>query len=184
MRFGGLLVSCAAAIALLAGCSSADDAPSASAVATSVPAVPTTLSSPDADRAQIVAAAVAQVAKIDNTFGGAKVYSVVQVVDNFDGMAGGSVGPTIRDAVVDALRGYAEVEFVKDSRSLIGDDLKNAPRGLFIVTAGDPTINGDQAEIHISMWCGSLCGTSRTYSVVRQQAAWRITGTVGQIRVS
>ena len=169
---------------MLAGCGSDDGAPSTSAVATSVPAVPTTSSSLDADRAQIVAAAVAQVSKIDNTFGGAKVYSAIQVVENFDGMAGRPLGPSVRGAVVDVLRGYAEVEFVTDSRSLIGGDLMNAPRGLFIVTAGEPTINGDHAEIRMSMWCGSLCGTSRTYSVVRQQATWRITGTVGQITVS
>lgn len=122
--------------------------------------------------------------KVDNTFGGSKVFSVVQVVENFDGIASRPLGPTVRAAVVDSLRGYAEVVFVPDSRSLIGDDLKNAPRGLFIVTAGEPSINGDQAEIRMSMWCGSLCGTRRTYSVVRQQATWRITGTIGQIRVA
>jgi hypothetical protein len=184
MRFGGLLVSSAVGIALLAGCASDDGSQSASAVETSMPAVVTTSSKLDADRAQIVAAAVAQVAKIDNTFGGAKVSSTIQVVENFDGVAGRPLDPTVRGAVVDALRGYAEVVFVADSRSLIGGDPMNAPRGLFIVTTGEPTINGDRAEIRMSMWCGSLCGTSRTYSVERHQATWRITGTVGQIRVS
>ena len=180
-----MLVSCAVGTALLAGCGGEDGTQMASTATTSVQTVPTaSASSLDVDRAQVVAAAVAQVAKVDNTFGGTKVYSAIQVVENFDGMAGRPLDPTARGAVVDALRGYAEVVFVTDSRSLIGGDVMNAPRGLFIVTAGEPTINGDRAEIRMSMWCGSLCGTSRTYSVVRQQKTWRVTGTVGQITVS
>jgi hypothetical protein len=138
----------------------------------------------DADRAQVIAAAVARVTMIDNTFGGSKVTSVVHVVENFDADLSRPLNAIDRAAVVDALRGYAEVIFLADSRSLTGDNPMNAPRGLFIVSVGEPTINSDHAEIRTSMWCGSLCATARTYSVDRQQSGWRVTGTVGQIMVS
>ena len=181
MTFGWWLISCAAGAALIAGCGTSGDRETFPTGA-STPAIST--SNVDADRAQIIAAAVARVTMIDNTFGGSKPPSVVRVVEHFDADRSRPLNANDRAAVVDALRGNAEVIFVADVRSLIGDDPMNAPRGLFIVTVGEPTISGDSSEIRTSMWCGSLCATARTYRANRQQSGWRITATVGQIVVS
>lgn len=181
MTFSRWLVACAVGATLVAGCGTSDGRGTFPTIASTSSEGTANV---DADRAHVIAAAVAQVTKIDNTFGGSKVTTVVHVVDNFDADHSGPFGASARAAVVDALRSYADVIFVAASHSLIGDNPMSAPRGLFIVTVGEPKITGDHAEIRTSMWCGSLCGTERTYSVDRQASGWRVTGTVGTIRIS
>ena len=62
-------------------------------------------------------------------------------------------------------------------------DLDRTPAG--IVGVGEPTVDGDTAQIGVSLECGSLCGTWLTYSLTRTTAGdWTVSGIVGPIAVS
>ncbi len=56
--------------------------------------------------------------------------------------------------------------------------------GVAVVAVERVEVLGEQAEVELRLWCGSLCGVFLTYKAARAAGGWTITGTTGPGAVS
>jgi hypothetical protein len=145
--------------------------------------------------AEVMAAALRQVATVDHTFGqGPPPFTRYLVQSSTDPGAGDGTGSgseqarpltgTEQAAVGAALDDLGTVEFIDEPDEWRTEDLTPAVEGSVILGVGEPTIDGNSALVPVSLWCGGLCGTWLTYRVELTDGTWTVTGIEGPIAVS
>lgn len=153
---------------------------------------------PDSPTGELMAAALRQVATVDNTFGGGPPpfdrYLVQADTDPTAGADG--VGSTVepgserplteaeRAAVEEALESLGPVEFIDDPDAWRTDDLLPTVEGSVILGVGEPTIDDGTALVPVSLWCGGLCGTWLTYRLELVDGTWTVAGIEGPVAIS
>ena len=142
--------------------------------------------------AEIYAAAVRQIVEIDNTFGGAPVFSTILVVESIDPAAGNPVvsstgrrlTDTERAAIMSALGDAVDVQFIVDADDYRTADLMPTIEDSAIVTVGDIEDRDGEVLVGMSLWCSGLCGIWLTYRVVMEGTAWAVDGIDGPMAIS
>lgn len=157
------------------------------------PGGPTTTTSAPSPSADIMAAALAQVAGVDHTFGsGPPPFDIYLVQNKTDPQAGAdpqqavsrSLTEAERSAVEASLAPLGEVRWIDDPAEYRTDDLAPSIPGSVILGVGEPAIDGESALAPVSLWCGGLCGTWLTYRVDVVDGVWQVTGIEGPVAVS
>ena len=155
----------------------------------------------ESESAEMMAAALRQLVTEDHTFGeGPPPFTEYlveeQTVDN-----SAVTSPEERDedevvesrrltdqeraAVGDAISEYGPVRWVADPDEWRTEDLQPEIEGSVILGVGIPRLDGDDALVPVSLWCGGTCGTWLTYRLeVDESGMWRVTGTEGPIAIS
>jgi hypothetical protein len=91
----------------------------------------------------------------------------------------------LRDDLTEALRSYAPVRFVADQAPVT--DVEHGLvviDGGVVVTLGPVRMDGDRAEVPLSVRRSGLNGRGQTYVLSRQGTAWRIDGVTGPTWIS
>lgn len=149
----------------------------------------------DADREQVMAAALVELITVNHTFGDGpppfNEYLIQSSLDPFAGEPTGSGDADVRDltsgeqsAILTAIAPYGPVTWIEDPSDFQTDDLMPAIEGAAILGVGEPTFEGEIALVPVSLWCGGLCGTWLTYKVEKVDGEWMVTGIEGPIAVS
>jgi hypothetical protein len=138
----------------------------------------------DPVEAGLVAGAVARIVTVDNSFGGGDPFDRVEVADVVGADAARPVAPLARELIAEAIQPLAEVEFIPDAEAAIARYFEGPPRAVAVVSVDDVRVDGDRAEVDLTLWCGSLCGVSLTYEATLGGGGWEILGTTGPIAVS
>jgi hypothetical protein len=138
----------------------------------------------DADRAELLTAAVERLVTVDNSFGGADPFDRVEVARLVGGDAAEPLGPLALELIAASLGPVAEVKFIDDPEAATQEYFDASTTGVAVVTVDDVRIDGDRAEVDVGLWCGSLCGIWLTYEAERGPGGWKILGTTGPISIS
>ncbi len=149
----------------------------------------------DSPTAEVMAAALRQVATVDHTFGQGPApftrYLIQSATDPGAGDGTGSESEQARSltetelaAIGAAMDDLGTVEFIDDPDEWRTEDLTPAVEGSVILGVGEPTIDGNSALVPVSLWCGGLCGTWLTYRVELTDGTWTVTGIEGPVAVS
>lgn len=149
----------------------------------------------DGARQQVLAAAVVELISVNHTFGeGPAPFTDYLIQSSLDPFAGDPIATEpggLRDltsgeqaAILAAVAPYGPVTWIEDPDDFITEDLVPTVEGSAIIGVGEPTFDGDEALVPVSLWCGGLCGTWLTYKLTLTDAGWVVTGTEGPIAVS
>lgn len=136
-----------------------------------------------ARRAQLLALATERIVTTDNSFGGGDVFDRVEIETAVGGGTGEPLAPLERELIAAAIEDVATPVFIPSAADAI-DSYFPGQAGVAVVSVTDLRIEGDRAEIDMSLWCGSLCAIFLTYEAELVNGAWRILGTTGPIAVS
>jgi hypothetical protein len=155
---------------------------------------PATTNAPDPvdpDRAAVLVAGLRELVFVDNTFGGGSPFETLLVGTRIGGDSGLELYSLELELIAAALQEGGTVKFIDDpdaeTRRLFEaatEGVAVSPDLIAVLTVRDLRLDGDRAEIDLSMWCGSLCGTYLTYEVVAGDSGWDVTGPIGPIAVS
>jgi len=147
---------------------------------------------PLADDGPILAAAVKQLISVDHTFGsGPPPFTEYLLQANTDPTAGIGGGITSRpltaierEAIEAAVAEFGPMQWIGDPDEWRTDDLSPTVEGSAIVGVGEPRVEGSEALVPVSLWCGGVCGTWLTYRVEKIDGTWSATGIEGPIAIS
>ncbi len=137
----------------------------------------------DAAAAGLIAAGLFRLLTVDNSFGGADVFSDIRVARSI-GSNGDALAPLELEMIADTLSELGSVRFIDDADTEINVLFDAPPPGVAIVVVQRIDLLDDHAELELRLWCGSLCGVFLTYEAVPTDGGWEITGTTGPIAVS
>lgn len=180
-----------------------DEAPTATTVTpttvTPTTVTPTTVTTttvtPQADMADMMAAALMQLITENHTFGEGpppfSEYLIQTRTDPFAGDATGSESAPQRDlteaeqeAIEPVIAEFGPVRWIDDPEEWRTPELSPVIDGSAILGVGEPSIEGDTGLVPVSLWCGGLCGTWLTYRLDFVDGAWAVTDIEGPIAVS
>jgi hypothetical protein len=88
------------------------------------------------------------------------------------------------ELIAAAIQADTAVKFTQNPDAEIADLAASQTSGVAVVEIEDIRIDGNQAEVDLGLWCGTVCGICLTYEAELEAEAWSITGTVGPITVS
>lgn len=143
--------------------------------------------------AAMMAAAVHQLLTVDHTFGdGAPPFTEYLLQAHTDPAAGTATGAgparplteAEMAAIEDAVSALGPIRWIDDPDEWRTDDLRPTIDGAVIVGVGEPTIDGTEGLVPVSLWCGGLCGTWLTYQLELDGGTWVVTGIDGPIAIS
>jgi hypothetical protein len=126
----------------------------------------------------------------DNSFGGQDVFGEIKVVDRLGTANRGMVevgddSPALSDAeraAVERALAPRTVVWVESLRAVIGPGPPptSMPDLGAVLTLAMPEIDGDDAVMTSTLWCGALCGIGGSHTLHRgSSGAWAVTGTEG-----
>lgn len=150
----------------------------------------TTTAAPRTEREQVIAAAVVNRVRVENSFGGGDVFQQVRVIERFvtatdtRSTGGEEIDDAARAAVEAAL---APTPVVWGPDETDDTDLWQRPdmEAVAFLYLGEPEIDGDTAKIYTGLYCGPLCGIYSTSVLERgEDGVWSVTGTDGPVVVS
>ena len=129
-------------------------------------------------------AAVEQIVRVDNGFGGQDAFDTVLVGSTVEPIESADAS-----AIADRLADVAEVEVVADPDAEIERLAEGGPtaagaQGVAVVVVDGVRSEGDGAEVDLRLWCGSLCGVFLTYELAMDDGGWTVLGTTGPIAMS
>ena len=138
----------------------------------------------DQSRAELLTRAVERLVTVDNTFGGGNPFDRIELATVVGGDPEKPVEPLALELIATAIGHLATVEFIPDAEAAIDRYFDGTPEPVAVVAVDDLRIDGERAEIDLSLWCGSLCGTWLTYEATLGADGWEILGTTGPIAIS
>ena len=147
------------------------------------------------DKAEVLAAAVLELITENHTFGDGPPpfteYLIQSSLDPFAGVPTGDAGAGVRQLTDDeraaielAIEPFGPVRWIDDPGDFQTEDLAPTIEGAAIIGVGEPSFDGDEALVPVSLWCGGLCGTWLTYRLTVTDAGWDVAGIEGPIAVS
>lgn len=147
------------------------------------------------DNPQVLAAAVVELITKNHTFGDGPPpftdYLIQSSLDPFAGVPTGDGETEVRQLTDDeraaielAVEPFGLVRWIDDPGDFQTEDLTPTIEGAAIIGVGEPSFDGDEALVPVSLWCGGLCGTWLTYRLTLTDAGWQVAGTEGPIAVS
>lgn len=88
-------------------------------------------------------------------------------------------------AVEEAISEFGPVRWVADPDEWRTDDLQPEIEGSVILAVGIPQLDGDEALVPVSLWCGGTCGTWLTYRLeLTDDGTWQVSGIEGPVAIS
>ena len=141
----------------------------------------------DADRAQVMSAAVAELLTRQG-LPSSTSYLMQSNLDPYAGTAtpesntkGRALTETERSAVETAVRRFAPIRWIDDPADWMTEDLRPTIEGSAILGVGEPVFDADGALVPVRLWCGGTCGIWMTYRLVETDQGWQVTGNEGEI---
>lgn len=141
----------------------------------------------DADRAQVMAAAVTELL----TYRGVPSFTSYLMQSSLDPYAGTATpesnvkGRALtereRTAVETTIAGFAPMRWIDDPADWMTEDLRPVVEGSAILGVGEPIFDADGALVPVRLWCGRFCAVWMTYRLVETDQGWQVTGTEGEI---
>ncbi len=92
--------------------------------------------------------------------------------------------PLALELIAASLDGDAAVKFTESPDSEIADLTDREAAAVAVAEIEDVRTGEDQAEIDLSLWCGTACGVYLTYEAELDAERWNITGTAGPVAVA
>lgn len=149
----------------------------------------------EADSAALMAAALTELVSEDHTFGeGPPPFTTYLIESSTVEIGAGETEPARgarrpltegeRAAVEDAISGFGEVRWISDPDQWVGPELEPSIEGSVILGVGAPVLDGDDALVPVSLWCGGTCGTWLTYRLEGGDGVWRVVGIEGPVSIS
>jgi hypothetical protein len=134
-------------------------------------------------RGGLFAAAIERIVKTDNSFGGGTPFERVEI----ENVVGGAIASVMTDdefqTIKVAISDVTMVESIASAAEAI-DGYFDSGEPVAVVSIDGVQVDNTNAQVKLSLWCGSLCGIFLTYEAELVEGEWLIVETVGPIAVS
>lgn len=138
----------------------------------------------DPTLAQLQSDAIVRLVTVDNSFGSDTLPFDTVIVSTAVSNGSRPVQALALELVAAGIEADATVKFTDDPDTEIADFAASEATAVAVVEIEDLRVDGERAEIDLSLWCGTTCAVFLTYEAELAGQQWTITGTSGPIAVA